>query len=201
MNLAPDRLGQLTYGRGAGRREVEVLVDGAGRLHGEPDPSREVTAIRVVADLAAVTEDVKRVLALEHLLAQVRNHVAHRELDVAAHDVVVAEGAALAHADAVEGPHDRVRKVVLLIRSVSEILDGQLLESVRRAWRRARELGAFGGGEDLGRLEHHAARDHSDPVEASAAPCTTWSQSIASSVSSFASLASPSTSRYRGSSS
>jgi hypothetical protein len=46
---------------------------------------------------------VEGVLALDDLLDQVGHHVAHGQLDVAAGDLDVAEGAPLADADAVEG--------------------------------------------------------------------------------------------------
>src|SRR5260370_19806677 len=130
-------------------RQVEVLVDGTRRLHGQADASREVTAIRVVTHLAAVAQDVNGVLTLEHLLAQVRHHMAHRELDVAAPDVMVAERAPLADSDAVEWPHDRVGEAVLLVGAAGKELGGELLKSISRSRRRARELRALRSGEDL----------------------------------------------------
>ena len=92
---------------------------------------REVAAVRVVPDLASVAEDVQRVLVLEHLLAQVGNDVAHRQLHVAAHHLVVAQRAPLADAHAVERTDDRVRQAVLLVRALREVLGRQLLEAVR----------------------------------------------------------------------
>ena len=74
------------------------------------DPAGEVAAVGVVPNLRAVAEDVQRVLALEHLLHDVGNDVAHRELHVAAQHLHIAERPALPHADAVERPHDRVRQ-------------------------------------------------------------------------------------------
>ena len=56
-------------------------------------PRAEVAAVGVVAHLAAVAQDVQRVLSLEHLLHQVGHDVAHRELHVAAQDLRVAESA------------------------------------------------------------------------------------------------------------
>ena len=53
-------------------------------LHRGHDPAREVAAVGVVPDLVAVAEDVERVLALQHLLHEVGDDVAHRELHVAA---------------------------------------------------------------------------------------------------------------------
>ena len=96
-------------------------------------------------DLRAVAQDVERVLTLEHLLHQVRHHVAHRQLDVAAEDLDVAQGPALADADAVEGPHDRVGQPVLLVGGLGEVLDRQLLEPVGRQRRRDLALLALGG--------------------------------------------------------
>jgi hypothetical protein len=51
-------------------------LDGAlparsGVLQGAGDPAGEVAAVGVVPDLAAVAEDVQRILSLEHLLHQV----------------------------------------------------------------------------------------------------------------------------------
>ena len=48
----------------------------------------------------------------------------------------VAERPALADADAVERAHDRVRQLVLVPGGPGEVLDGELLESVRRERRR-----------------------------------------------------------------
>ena len=94
--------------------------------------------------------------------------MAHRELDVAAHDVAVAQGAPLADADAVEWPDDRVGEAVLLVGPTGEILDRQLLKPVSRSRRGTAELGAFRGGKDLRRLEDHAAGDDRDPIEPAA---------------------------------
>src|SRR5687768_18274544 len=49
-----------------------------------------------------------------YLLHQVGNHVRHRELDVAREHLGVAQGPALADADAVERADDRVRQLVLI---------------------------------------------------------------------------------------
>ncbi len=117
-------------------REVEVLVERRRVLHRSRDAPGQVAAVGVVPDLVAVAEDVQRVLALEHLLHEVGHDVAHGQLDVAAQDLDVAERPALADADAVERPHDRVRQLVLLPGALGEVLDGELLEAVGRERRR-----------------------------------------------------------------
>ena len=114
VDLRPDALGELEHRRRRRGREVEVVVDRRRRLHREPDAAGEVAAVRVVADLRPVAEDVERVLALEHLEDEVRHDVRQGELHVAGHDVGVAQRPALADPDAVERPDDRVRQPVLL---------------------------------------------------------------------------------------
>src|SRR2546428_143148 len=145
------------------------MVDGLRGFHRHPGQERKVASVGLVASLAAVAKNVQGVLSFQHLLAKIRDHVAHRELDVAAHDVVVAQRAPLADADAVERTHDRVRKVVLLLGAPGKKLRGQLLKAIRGSGRRALELGALRSGEDVSRLEDHAARDHGDPLDAAAA--------------------------------
>src|SRR5467141_4344420 len=83
--------------------------------------------------LAAVAKDVQRVLALEHLLDQVRHDVAHRQLDVAAHHVMVAQRTPLTDADAVERPHDGEWQPVLLMSAMGEVLGGELMKAVAPA--------------------------------------------------------------------
>ena len=75
----------------------------------------QVATVGVVADLVAVAEDVERVLALEDLLDEVRHHVAHGQLDVAAKDFDVAQRPPFADPDAVERPDDRVGQPVLVL--------------------------------------------------------------------------------------
>ena len=140
----------------------------AGRFHRHPDPPGEVAAVGVVPDLVALAQDVERVLPLEGLEHEVRDDVAQRELDIAAHHVGVADRPPLADADAVERPEDRVGQPVLLVSALGEILAGELLEAVRGDRRRARELGALGCGEDAGGLVDHRRAHHDDPLEAPA---------------------------------
>lgn len=83
-NPLPDLVSELKDGRRLRGGEVEVLVRRVRVLHGRDDSLGEVTAEGVVANLAPVTQDVKGVLALEDLLHQIGDHVAHGELDVAA---------------------------------------------------------------------------------------------------------------------
>ena len=47
-------------------------------------PLGQVPAVGVVPDLGAVAQDVERVLALEHLLHEIGDDVAHGQLDVPA---------------------------------------------------------------------------------------------------------------------
>ena len=47
------------------------------------DATRQVATVGVVPHLAAVSQDVQRVLALEHLLDEVGHDVAHRKRNVA----------------------------------------------------------------------------------------------------------------------
>ena len=83
-----------------------------------------------MAHLRAAAENVQRVLTLDDLLHEVRDDVTHRQLDVAAEDLDVAERATLTDADAVERTHDGVRQRVLAVRCSSEVLDRELLKSV-----------------------------------------------------------------------
>ena len=165
LDLAPDQLGQLQHRRRLGRREVEVLVDGRGRLDGQADAARQVAAVGVVADLPAVAQDMQRILALEHLLDQVGHDVAHGQPDVARHDLLVGQGPLLADADAVERPDDGVGQAVLLVGALGEVLRRQLLEAVGRLRRRAAALLPLGGRIDVGALVDHRRRDDGDPLE------------------------------------
>src|SRR6266542_2991640 len=143
LDLSPDHLGQLGDGRRARRGEVEVLVQRGRVLHRGHNPPGQVTAVRVMPDLRAVAQDVQRVLALEHLLHEVGDHVGHGELHVAGEHLGFAERPALADAHTVERPHDRVRQAVLVERGAGEVLHGELLEAVRRQRRRDAPLVAL----------------------------------------------------------
>ena len=105
-------------------------------LHAEAQPPRHVATVGIVADLRAVADDVERVLALQHLLHEVRHDVAHGELHVARHGLPIRAGPPLADADAVERPGDRVGKPVLFARALCEVLHGELLEAVGGGRRR-----------------------------------------------------------------
>ena len=148
VDLPPDQLGQLEHRRRAAVERLKSSLSAVGRLDRQADAPGQVAAVGVVADLAAVAEDVQRVLALEHLLHEVGDDVAHRQLDVAAHDVRVADGPPLADADAVERADDRVGQPVLLPGALGEVLGRELLEAVGRERRRAAALLALGGRED-----------------------------------------------------
>src|SRR4051812_45397633 len=58
VDLAPDALGKLKYGRRGGGRQVEVVVDCVRRLHRKADPVRKVATVGVVPDLVADAQDV-----------------------------------------------------------------------------------------------------------------------------------------------
>ena len=124
-------------------------------LHRCHHPDGEIAAVGIVPNLVAGTEDVQRVLALEHLLHQVGDDVTHRELDVAGQDLPVAQRAALADAHAVERAHEGEGKLVLIPGGPGEILHRQLLESVRRQRRRNLPLLSFVGRPFVGALEDH----------------------------------------------
>ena len=139
-------------------------------LHRGDDAAGEVAAVGVVPDLLAVAEDVQRVLALHDLLHEVGDHVAHRQLHVAAQHLDLAPGAHLADAHAVERPHDRVRQAVLVVRGARR--------STRPRASGSRTTSRGGGissswpsydGHDVGRLEHHRRADERDLPEAAAA--------------------------------
>src|SRR5260370_21222867 len=103
------------------------MDDRLPRHHREPYPACQVAAVRVMTHLAAVAEDVQRILTFEHLLAQVGHDVAHGELDVPAHHLAAAHRSPLADPDTVERTDDRDRQAVLLVRAALEILCGTLL--------------------------------------------------------------------------
>ena len=126
----------------------------------------EVAAVGVVADLVALAQDVQRVLALEDLLHEVGHDVAESaSFTLPLMMSRVAERPALADADAVERPDDRVRQLVLLPGALGEVLGRELLEAVGRDRRRRRQLGALGRREDRRGLVDHRRRDDDDPLE------------------------------------
>src|SRR5665213_1357898 len=104
-------------------------------LHREHNAAGQVAPIGVVPDLIAVAQDVQGALALEHLLDQVGDDMAHRQLDVSALYLDVPESALLPGANAIEGPDDGVGQTVLLVGAAGEVFDRQLLKAVRGEWR------------------------------------------------------------------
>src|ERR1700692_434093 len=91
LDPVPDLLGP---GQGGGRLaggKIEVVVERGGALHRRDDPFGEITRIRVMADLRPTSEDMQRVLPLDDLLHEVGNDVTHRQLDVAAENLHIAE--------------------------------------------------------------------------------------------------------------
>jgi hypothetical protein len=132
-----------------------ILVASDRMLHRLHDAAREIAAVCVVANLGAVSQNVKRILPAQCLLDQVRHDVAHRELDIAAHYLDVAESPTVAHPNAVEWPDNRVGELMLVPRGVGEVLDGELLEAVRRERRWALPLVTLLRWPPRGRLEDH----------------------------------------------
>ena len=118
-------------------------------------PLGEVAAVGVVADLVALAEDVQRILALEHLEHEVRDDVAQGELDVAAHDVRVADGPPLADADAVERPQDRVRQPYCSWAPLAKYSLASFWKPYVEIGGGLGQLGALGRREDGRRLVDH----------------------------------------------
>src|SRR6266566_1475484 len=113
-DLLPDQLGELQHRHRLRRGEIEILIARIGRFDRQANSAREIAAIRVMPDLIATAEDVKRVLTLEDFLHEVGNDMAHREADVTRHHCAFDGRARFADSDAVERPHDRVWQAVLL---------------------------------------------------------------------------------------
>src|ERR1700677_1287799 len=118
-----------------------------------------------MADLLSVTQNVQRILTLYQLLYQVGNDVRHGQAHVAAHDVVVRQSTFFPDANAIERSHNGVRKLVLLVGTLHEILYGEFLEAVCRARRRTAPLRPFRCGVFARALENHARREHNDLLE------------------------------------
>src|ERR1022692_4555293 len=160
MDLAPDGFGQLKNGSARWSRKIEILIDRTGMFQANFYSLGQIAAIRVVANLISRTENVEGILALEHFLRQIGHHMRHRQLHIAAINVMVMQRPLFSNADAIKRTHNGVRQLVLLPRPLNKILSRQLLKSVRRTRRGAAVLGAFGGGVFRGALEHHARRHH-----------------------------------------
>ena len=108
---------------------------------------------------------MQRVLALHDLLHDVRHHMAHGQLHVAAEHLVLAQGPTLTDAHTVERTHDGVRQAILLVGGNGEILHGQLLESVRGQRRRHLALVTLHAGPMVSGLEHHGTRQVGDLLQ------------------------------------
>src|SRR5260370_30438870 len=64
VDLAPYEFGQFKDRRRLAGGEVEILVQGRGLLDAQADAARQIAAVGVMAYLAAVAQDVQRVLTL-----------------------------------------------------------------------------------------------------------------------------------------
>src|SRR5712691_3829699 len=100
-------------------------------LHRAHDAPRDISPVRVMADLSSVAQDVQRILTFQHLLNKVRDYMAHRERHVPTKNLDVSEGPLLSDTNTIERSHDRIREPVLAKRSACEILDRKLLKTVR----------------------------------------------------------------------
>src|SRR5439155_11470235 len=87
LDLAPDQFGQFENSGRLRGGQVEVVVDRGRVLQRVHDAAGQVAAVRVVAHLRALAQDVQRVLALDDLLHEVGHDVGHRELHVARQDL------------------------------------------------------------------------------------------------------------------
>mmetsp|Transcript_101723 Transcript_101723/g.270605 ORF Transcript_101723/g.270605 Transcript_101723/m.270605 type:complete len:402 (-) Transcript_101723:3-1208(-) len=160
VDILPDGLRQLQHGVPYGRGDVEVVVASARIRQAPRDAPGQVTRVGVVPLLLAAAEDVQGPLALHDLLDEVRHHVRHGQLHVAAHDLRVRLCALLANADGVERPDDRVGHPVLLPRALGKVLAGKLLEAVGALrWRGLAHL-RLAGGEGVRTLVDHGAADN-----------------------------------------
>jgi hypothetical protein len=116
-----------------GVERLKSSLVAAGWKHAGDDSLGQIAAVGVAADLLSRAEDMQRGLALEDFLDQVGDDVAHGQLDVAAGDVLVAQGAALADADAIERPADRVREACIAPRRPWRNIRRRAFES-HRCW-------------------------------------------------------------------
>src|ERR1035437_3741750 len=106
MDLAPDGFGQLEDGSAGWSGKVEVLIDRGGMFQANLYSLSQIAAIRVVPDLISRTENVEGILALKHLLRQIGHHMRHRQLHIAAINVVVMQRPLFSYADAIKRTHN-----------------------------------------------------------------------------------------------
>ena len=149
--------GQLEHRRARRRGEVEVLVDRRRRLHREADAVGQVAAVRVVADLACRSPRMwSGSWPLSTFWTRSGTTWLMASLTLPLMTSVSRNGAALADADAVERPHDRVGQPVLLPGALREVLARRASGS-----RRSRSGGGevswapSGVGKTVVDLEHH----------------------------------------------
>src|ERR1039458_8692713 len=165
IHLLPDCLRQFQNSGAYGGGQIEVLVRRVGMLDANPDSPRQIPTIGVVPHLIAFSENMKRILALEHLLRQVGNDVRHGQLHISAVYVHVTQRAPFANSNAVEGADDCIRQAVLLPGSLDEVLGCQLLKAVGGPGRRTSLLTSFGSWILRGGLVDHAGGQHRDLLE------------------------------------
>src|ERR1039458_1716090 len=92
MHLAPDGWGQFQNGGASRSGKIEILIDRSRMLQTNFYSLGQIATIGVVANLISRTENVERILALEHLLHQVGDNVRHRKFHIAAVNVMVMAG-------------------------------------------------------------------------------------------------------------
>ena len=91
-------------------------------LDTQPDTTRQIPTIRVVTNLVATSQNVKRVLSLKHLLHKIRHYMRHGKPDVSAHDLPFTDSALFVNSDAIKRSHNCIRKLVLLVGTLNEVL-------------------------------------------------------------------------------
>src|SRR5579862_5048030 len=116
-------------------------------FHRRHDPACEITAVDEAAFLFTRPEHVQWIVASEDLVYEVWNDVTQTPRARGRRTAVFDRERCrrLADTHAVERPHDRVRKAVLVARCPCEVLDRELAESVRGPWRRHFQLLSFHG--------------------------------------------------------
>src|ERR1019366_5180144 len=116
MDFAPDGFGQLEDGSARWSGKVEILIDRGGMLQANFYSLGQIATIRVVPDLISRTENMEGILAFEDLLRQIGHYMRHRQLHIAAINVMVMQRPLFSHTHAIKRTHNGVRQLVLLPR-------------------------------------------------------------------------------------